>query len=173
VGRATNFLEAWYPWPSQIQALAEKPLPGFEARYPKVRLHVGDGCALPFDDRSFDIVFSNAVIEHVGDSARQRRFLAELCRVSDRVFISTPARSFPVELHTLVPFAHWLPMSARNAIYRWMGRPYWASESRLRLMGERELLACVPAGWRIELKRQRLAGLTVNLNLLLYREKKS
>jgi GntR family transcriptional regulator len=38
-----------------------------------------------------------------------------------------------------------------------MGRPYWASESRLRLVNARELLACVPTGWRIELKRQRLA----------------
>ena len=47
----------------------------------------GDACALPFADQAFDVVFSNAVIEHVGDVERQRRFVAEALRVGRRVFI--------------------------------------------------------------------------------------
>ena len=41
----------------------------------------GDGRALPFRDRAFDVVFSNSVIEHVGDAASQERFAKEVARV--------------------------------------------------------------------------------------------
>ena len=77
----------------------------------------GDACALPFADRSFDIVFSNAVIEHVGDIERQRLFVAEALRVGRRVFLTTPNRWFPIEVHTRLPFVHWLPERAADRVY--------------------------------------------------------
>ena len=40
----------------------------------------------------------------------------ELCRVSKRVFVTTPNRMFPLEVHTLLPFVHWLPSSARKRL---------------------------------------------------------
>lgn len=69
----------------------------------------GDGCALPFGDGSFDVVFSNSVIEHVGTPERQRRFAAEVARVGKRYCVQTPNRWFPVETHLLTPWVHYLP----------------------------------------------------------------
>jgi len=46
-----------------------------------IRLHIADGCALPFADHSYDIVFSNSVIEHVGDLEHQQAFAREVSRV--------------------------------------------------------------------------------------------
>ncbi len=64
-----------------------------------------DGRELPFADGAFDLGFSNAVVEHVaGGREGQRRFVHELCRVAQRVFVTTPNRWFPLEVHTLLPF---------------------------------------------------------------------
>jgi Methyltransferase domain len=71
---------------------------------------------LPFDDRAFDLAYSSSVIEHV-EPARRAAFAAEVKRVARGWFVQTPAWSFPVEPHALLPFAHWLPPTVR--------RPYW------------------------------------------------
>lgn len=168
-GRAVNFFEEWYPWRKQITAVALSYLPEFRRAFPDVTLVIGDGKKLPFPDRSFDIAFSNAVIEHVGTKKDQRRFIAEACRVADRVFLSTPNRWFPIDAHTMIPFAHWLSLSTRNAIYRLLGRTSYASEEQLRLVGSRELLGFVPKGFRARLVRQRMLGWTANLNLVIER----
>ena len=76
----------------------------------------GDGRALPFRDGAFDIVFSNSVIEHVGDAASQRRFAAEVARVGRAYWVQTPNRWFPVEQHLLTPFLHWLPHRWQRAL---------------------------------------------------------
>lgn len=76
----------------------------------------GDGCALPFRDQEFDIVFSNSVIEHVGSAENQRRFAAEIARVGKRYWVQTPNRYFPVEQHILTPFIHLLPKSWQTRI---------------------------------------------------------
>lgn len=74
-----------------------------------VQCEVADGCSLPFPDRSFDWVFSNAVIEHVGGADRQQRFAAEIRRVARKgYFVATPDRHFPIDPHTLLPFYQFL-----------------------------------------------------------------
>lgn len=85
------------------------------------RVHrvVADGCILPFGTRTFDWVFSNAVIEHVGDSDRQRLFANEVRRVARKgYFVSTPNRSFPVEPHTFLPFYQYLSPSLQQTVVR-------------------------------------------------------
>lgn len=89
----------------------------------------GDGCALPFSDQSFDIVFSNSTIEHVGDREKQQKFANEIRRVGRSYFVQTPNRWFPVEPHLLTPLIHWLPRSwqlpivRRFTVWEWMERP--------------------------------------------------
>ena len=112
-----NFLEAMYPWPERITGVGHTELERFTAAFPRVRAVRADGRDLPFADGEFDLGFSNAVVEHVsGGRDGQRRFVHELCRVAHRVFVTTPNRFFPLEVHTLLPFVHWLPAVARERL---------------------------------------------------------
>ena len=116
-GSTDNFFEALYPWPERITGVGHTDLARFAAAFPSVRAVRADGRDLPFADGEFDLGFSNAVVEHVaGGREGQRRFVHELCRVSQRVFVTTPNRMFPLEVHTLLPFVHWLPASARERL---------------------------------------------------------
>jgi len=125
-----NFFEELYPWPERVTALGLHDGTGFRQRYPRIAYVQGDALALPFADGEFDIVFSNAVIEHVGDREHQRRFVSEALRVARRAFVTTPNRAFPVEVHTRLPFVHWLPARLAHASYDAVGKG-WAKEIHL------------------------------------------
>jgi hypothetical protein len=90
---------------------------------------IGDARRLPFPDRSFDIVYSNSVIEHLGSFEDQRLFAAECRRVGRSYFVQTPNRNFPIEPHLLTPFIHWLSPAWRSRLLRnftvwgWITRP--------------------------------------------------
>src|SRR5437660_11025809 len=78
-----------------------------------------DGCYLPFKSKSFDWVFSNAVIEHVGGWARQKEFANEIRRVATKgYFVATPNKHFPIEPHTLLPFYQFLTPNVQRHIVR-------------------------------------------------------
>jgi hypothetical protein len=66
-----------------------------------------------FSDQEFDIAFSNSVIEHVGDFARQSQMADELKRVGKRIFLQTPNRYFPVEPHFLFPLFQFFPLKVK------------------------------------------------------------
>jgi SAM-dependent methyltransferase len=72
---------------------------------------------LPFEDGEFDLAYSSSLIEHLAPADRGR-FAAEVRRVARGWFVQTPAFSFPIEPHALLPFAHWLPPRARRAYWR-------------------------------------------------------
>ena len=141
-----NFFEERYPWPERITALGLHDGTGFRARYPDIRYVQGDACDLPFADGEFDVVFSNAVIEHVGDQEQQRRFVSEALRVGRRAFITTPNRRFPLEVHTRLPLVHWLPAALSHPLYRATGT---AGATELHLLTRRSLAALFPGRVRI------------------------
>lgn len=161
--RSSNFLEASYPWIERITAVGLEPMPTFQRVYPAVRFVVADGRSLPFPDNSFDIGFSNAVVEHVGSREEQRRFVTELVRCCRLVFIATPNAAFPIDPHTLLPFVHWLPRRIRHSILRMTGNRQWAIESALNPLRAGELKSLFPPGSSVRIERQRALGMTTVL----------
>jgi SAM-dependent methyltransferase len=133
-----------------------------------------DGRQLPFRDSAFDVVFSNSVIEHVGDAASQERFAREVARVGRAYWVQTPNRWFPIEQHLLTPFVHWLPKAWQRAILRrgtgWSALTHPSPHRRnyyvehflrdIRLLSVGELARLFP-GARII--RERFLGLTKSL----------
>jgi hypothetical protein len=82
--------------------------------------HYADACALPesLAGLSADIVYSNAVLEHVGGAERRARFADTVHRLGSQHWIQTPYRYFPVEPHWLFPGFQFLPVATRVAIGR-------------------------------------------------------
>jgi hypothetical protein len=158
--RSSNFLEASYPWPANIVAVAPSRPEHFLRAFPDVTFKLGDGRELPFADGEFDIGFSNAVLEHVGSREDQRRFVGEMTRTCRRAFICTPNARFPVDPHTLLPFVHWLPRPMRHRLLRATGNARWASEDALNPLTASEFLALFPPGTQVRLVRQRMLGMT-------------
>lgn len=109
-----------FPDPSRITAIniLDEHLDEIRAAYPGVQAMQADACRLPFPDRSFDLVYSNAVIEHVGDLDAQRRMADEVRRVGKRWFLTTPNRWYPFEFHARMPLISWLPARQMHRIAR-------------------------------------------------------
>lgn len=84
-----------------------------QSRYKQVN---ASACSLPFPDKSFDIVFSNSTIEHLGTWENQALAAQEMLRVGKRLWVQTPYQWFPVEPHYVTPAVHWLPKKVRRAL---------------------------------------------------------
>lgn len=159
----SNYFEKFYPYPNQITCVGTEDGSHLMREYPGLRyLPVVSGQPLPFKDREFDIVFSNAVLEHVGSRDAQARFVAELRRVSKALFITTPNRWFPFEHHTGLPFLHYLPPALFRALIRNTRYRHWADEENLNLLTVPEMAKLFPdTGIRIEMIR--ILGIASNL----------
>jgi len=99
----------------------------------------------------------------VGDRASQKNFVNEMLRVSKRFFITTPNKAFPIEVHTFLPFIHWLPQNLHQAILRILGMKFWSQTENLNLLSERSLLQFFDGLQHIQLKKNYLLGLPSNL----------
>lgn len=112
-----------YPHPERIIAggYALNEVASARHYYPQPNYAVFDGCALPFPDKSFDLVFSNAVIEHILGPGRQQRFAQEVMRVGKSWFVTTPNYWFPFESHYHLPFIQFMPVGVQREYNRLLG----------------------------------------------------
>jgi hypothetical protein len=120
-----------------------------------------------FKRREFDVVFSNSVIEHVGDFHEQKRMADEVQRVGKRYFVQTPNRYFPVEPHFLFPWFQFLPEAVqvwllgrfRLGTYDIVTDREYARElvREIRLLSLREFSSLFPVA---NIYRERLLGMT-------------
>jgi hypothetical protein len=155
------------PTPARV-VLLNRTLPADAASLPpNVSCAVGDATRLDYADASFEIAFSNSVIEHLGSWEAQQAFARELRRVGRRLWVQTPARCFPFEPHLLTPFVHWLPRGWQRPLLRhftlWglLSRPRPEAVERFwretRLLGLREMRELFPD---CEIRRERFLGWT-------------
>jgi len=110
-------------------------------KYPNIKKILrGDGRNNNLSNNSFDIVHSNATIEHVGSYKSQLLFIRECIRISKKfIFIQTPNRFYPIDFHTLLPFIHWLPKNIHRKILKIIGLNFYSLEKNLNLLSESDL----------------------------------
>lgn len=142
-----------YLWKSNITAvnLSVKHVSIIKRYYPEVEAMVADACELPWPDNYFDIVYSNAVIEHLGSFGNQQRMASEVMRVGKRWFVTTPNRWFPFEFHLRIPLITWFPcrmylLAGRIISYNHVSHKYKRGLNRfdLRLLTAKGLKRCFP-----------------------------
>jgi hypothetical protein len=136
-----------YPFPERIVAGGYDLGEVFSARrcYPNPVYAVFDGCQLPFADRSFDLVFSNAVIEHIPGTEGQQRFANEVMRVGKSWFVTTPNYWYPFESHYHLPFIQFLPPRIQRNYNALLGTHIPKGRvPQLRLLSARQLQKLFP-----------------------------
>ena len=117
-----------YPHKNNITCLSNQDLIEVKKKYPEINTFVGDARNMQFKDNTFDIVHSNATIEHVGDYNNQLKFVEECFRVSRFfVFIQTPNKYFPIDFHTKIPLIHFLPEKLYRFILKAVGLSFICS----------------------------------------------
>lgn len=131
------FLKSFRDDPMLYTGLAVQDISDIAAKYHDRKFFRYDGTVFPFEDQKFDWVFSNAVIEHVGNREAQIHFIQEMKRVARKVFFTTPNKYFPVESHTNAILRHW----HSSSFYSWCEKKglYW-NEENLYLMSHDYLL---------------------------------
>lgn len=170
---SSNYVEAWYPHKDRIVAAGIDDAQFLEDLYPGVKFVFANGLDLPFADREFDVVHSSAVLEHVGSLANQAQLVRECARAAKRaIFLTTPNRWFPVEFHTSLPLAHWLPKPVFRNVLGHTSLRFFADEANLNLMSARELqrIGLAVPGWTLRVIGIRLFGLTSNLVITGHRD---
>lgn len=127
-------------------------LPGADEKHsddPRYTYLEADACDLRsiFADRSFDMVFSNSTIEHVGSENRQEDFAREVRRLGTGYWIQTPSSKCIVEIHTGVPFYWHLPTPVIGQLHAsWKSRlPGWFKMiSETRVLSRERMLELFP-----------------------------
>jgi hypothetical protein len=121
IGRNAYF---WllHPQPvARIDIFNFKKIEFDESKAPNHRIKtiVGDCCNISMPDKSYDIVYSNSIIGHLGTWERQKQFASEARRIGKKLWIQEAAYECPIEPNYLTPFIHFLPHSVQRRLLRW------------------------------------------------------
>ena len=133
---------------------------------------IGDAKNTMLENNSFDIVHSNATIEHIGSFEEQVLFVKEMFRISkESIFIQTPNRFYPIDFHTILPFVHWLPNKIHRKILKFLKLDFYAEEKNLNLLDIRELkkICEILKITKYKILKYKLFFLTSNLILVAYK----
>jgi hypothetical protein len=133
---------------------------------------IGDARNTTLEKGSFDIVHSNATIEHVGSFENQVLFVREMLRISkESIFIQTPNRFYPIDFHTILPFIHWLPKKYHRKILKFLKKDFYSKESNLNLLTAKEIkkLCEILNIKKYKILKYKLLFLTSNLILIIYK----
>lgn len=116
-----------------------------ESKHANIELKIGDATSLAeYSDQSFDIAFSNSVIEHLFTHENQASMAREVQRLGRAYWVQTPNYWFPMEPHFQILGWQWLPITVRVAIIRrytcgWRG-PYSDFEQARKSVKEVQLM---------------------------------
>jgi len=133
---------------------------------------IGDARNTMLEKNSFDIVHSNATIEHVGSFDDQVLFVREMLRISNEsIFIQTPNRFYPIDFHTILPFIHWLPKKIHRKILKFLKMDFYSKEENLNLLSTKELqkICNILNIKKYKILKYKLLFLTSNLILIIYK----
>lgn len=163
-----NFLERNYPHSQNITALGVDADNLFKQRYSMVKTVIYEGNQYPFRDKQFDIGWSNAVIEHVGNENSQLLFLLEISRTCQRIYLTTPNRYFPIELHTRIPFLHWLPKNLFDYIIGFTPKK-WAKGDYMHLLSIKQIKNLLKDAGITDytIHRNKLFGFTMDFSIII------
>ena len=162
---AHYFFESLYPWTDRLTAIgrAAEDATWLPEQFPGLTFVEADLRSIPLPDNHFDIGICNAVVEHAGTYDEQLALVREVCRVSRRVMFTTPNKDFPVEVHTFVPFAHWLPDPQFRTVLRRLGHHDLARIDQLNPLDAPTFLSLFPRERETHLESAGLPLLRTNL----------
>jgi hypothetical protein len=164
---STNDFLKGFRFPSRCYTgLSIDPLDGMDDLYPGKKFVHYDGGTFPFDNKSFEWSYSNAVIEHVGDHEAQVGFLKEMMRVSHNVFFTTPNKYFPVDAHTMVFFLHW----NERLFWRWrLSHHKWVPKESLNLLSYHDITQVLhdAKARNYRIIRNRFLGMTMTFTIVI------
>lgn len=161
----SNFFEQMYPYKGNITVASIENCEILVRKFGLKRyVYNAPHKPFPFADKQFDIVFSSAVLEHVGTRVDQKFFVEECMRVGKKVFLTTPNRYFPIEMHTFMPFIHWLPWDW----FQWLVKPirggFWADINNLNLLSKNDIEKTISD--KVKIEKVKTLGFTSNLILV-------
>ncbi|MDY8107812.1 class I SAM-dependent methyltransferase [Fulvimarina sp. 2208YS6-2-32] len=132
---------------------------------------LGDACAPDlFQGRTFDIVHSNSVIEHVGPEDKMQAFADNVRRLGEAYYVQTPNYWFPLEPHFRVIGFQWMPLALRaNLMKRFnigfyprarTSEEAWSNVRDIRLLDRAMMARFFPDA---EIKLEKVAGLNKSI----------